>query len=128
MDVLETYATALYYQQEYGGSQISGTDLARSLYNASRHIDTLTFNRIVAKTFKGLTSFQQGIVQHVCCVLADFEAENQDILQAAVSGYSINGVSLNFGASGTLYSQGGVIIPRALYGELTQTGLCYKGF
>lgn len=128
MDVLETYATMRYYQQEYGGSQISGTDLARSLYNASRHIDTLTFNRIVAKTFDGLTPFQQEVVQRVTCALAEWEAINEDVLQSAVSGYSINGVSLSFGAGGTLYSQGGVILPKTLYGELAQTGLTYRGF
>lgn len=126
--MLESYATVQYYLNDYGGTSIAADAVERALFTASRHIDTLTFNRIVAKTFDGLTPFQQEVVQRITCALAEWETNNEDILQSAVSGYSINGVSLSFGAGGTLYSQGGVILPKTLYGELAQTGLTYRGF
>lgn len=126
--MLESYATAQYYLNDYGGTSIAADALERALFTASRHIDTLTFNRIVDKTFDGLTPFQQEMIQRVTCALADFETENADVLQSAISGYSINGVSLNFGSSGTVRNRSGVVLPDALYGELAQTGLTYRGF
>lgn len=126
--MLESYATVQYYTNDYGGTSIAADAVERALFTASRHIDTLTFNRIVERTFDGLTPFQQEIVQRVTCELAEWETDNGDVLQSVFSGYSINGVSLSFGAGETMYSQGGVILPKVLYGELAQTGLTYRGF
>ena len=41
-------------------------DIEKYLISASRHIDSLTFNRIVAKGFENLTDFQREIVKTVC--------------------------------------------------------------
>ena len=92
------------------------------LRTASRHIDSLTFNRIVAAGFSNLTEFQQGVVKEVCCRQAKFETENAD-----VSSYSINGVSMGFGGEGwNMVTEHGVAMPGDIYSLLGQTGLCCR--
>ena len=54
---LTSYADQEYYEKVSG--VITTDDLERRLYIASRHIDTLTFNRIVARGFENLTEFQK---------------------------------------------------------------------
>lgn len=48
-------------------------DTAKWLAQASRHIDTLTYNRIIARNYDGLTDFRQGIIRDVYCRMAEFE-------------------------------------------------------
>ena len=93
---------------------------------ASRDIDTLTFNRIRALGFDALTEFQQEIIQTVTSQLADFRFENDELLDSALTGYSINGVSANFGDGRNVVAVGEVILPVRLYGWLQQTGLCCR--
>ncbi len=59
------YATEVYYESGYGGSLIPGDSLRRLLIQASRHIDTLTYNRIVGRGFDNLTEFQKNVIQEV---------------------------------------------------------------
>ncbi|MFV0382327.1 MAG: hypothetical protein ACK5KR_08960 [Breznakia sp.] len=100
--------------------------LEKSIRIASRHIDTLTYNRMVGK-FDKLTDFQKELVQEVICGLIDFEYENHDLITSVLQSYSINGVSMSFGQSWNVSVQGGVAIPTELYSLLEQTGLCYRG-
>ena len=97
------------------------------LISASRHIDSLTFNRIVAKGFENLTEFQQGIIKTVCFDMANFECENEDLINSVLQSYSINGVSMQFGSSWNIAVVNGVAIRRDTYNLLMQTGLCYRG-
>ena len=85
---------------------------------ASRDIDTLGFD--------ALTEFQQEIIQTVTSQLADFRLENDELLDSALTGYSINGVSANFGDGRNVVAVGEVILPVRLYGWLQQTGLCCR--
>ena len=102
------------------------TDQEHFVELASRDIDTLTFNRIRALGFDALTEFQQEIIQTVTCQLADFRFENDELLDSALTGYSINGVSANFGDGRNVVAVGEVILPVRLYGWLQQTGLCCR--
>lgn len=90
---------------------------------AGRDIDTLTFNRIRALGWEGLTPFRQGVVAEVVAGLARFQADNADLLESPVSGYSINGVSVEYTGGVSVTRVGGVVIPRGLYALLEQTGL-----
>lgn len=109
------------------GGDIPAQDRGKYLESASRHIDSLTFNRIVAAGFDSLSIFQQEIVKKVCFDMANFEFENADALQSVLSGYSINGVSMKFGDGFNVTTIGGVTIRRDTYDLLMQTGLCYRG-
>ena len=122
----EPYADAQYYRDEYGGTVLPEEDAERRLIHASRHIDSLTFNRIVGQGFDHLTGFQQEIIRQVVCQQADFECENADEISTAISSYSINGVSAQFGSSWNVFTSHGIAMRRDTYALLCQTGLCCR--
>ena len=122
----EPYADAQYYRDEYGGTVLPKEDAERRLIHASRHIDSLTFNRIVGQGFENLTDFQQSTIQEVVCQQADFEYENEDEISTVLSSYSINGVSAQFGSSWNVFTEKGIAIKRDVYALLRQTGLCCR--
>lgn len=122
----EPYATPEYYTDTYGGTLILENDIERALQIASRHIDSLTYNRIVGRGFSSLTQFQRDIIQDVVCQQADFETENADEINSILSSYSINGVSAQFGSSWNVFTDKGVVMKRDLYALLCQTGLCCR--
>jgi len=124
--VYQPYATKEQYCCEYKGETIPEREIEKRLKQASRHIDSLTYNRIVGKGFSNLTPFQREIIKEVCCMQADFEHENADMLESILSGYSINGVSVQFGGSANIYTQDGVITSKEIYSYLSQTGLCCR--
>ena len=76
----EPYVTRDYYLETYQGSTIPEEELEKALRQASRHVDSLTYNRIVGQGFANLTQFQQEIIQEVICLQADFEHENADLI------------------------------------------------
>ena len=104
----------------------SEEEMNSALLQASRHIDTLTFNRIVAVGFENLTEFQQGIIKEVCCRQAQFEYENADALESVLQGYTINGVTARFGDGVGVMTDNGITMPTSLYSILEQTGLCCR--
>lgn len=120
----EPYADASYYTGEYEGVTIPSDELNKALKQASRHIDALTYNRIVGRGISSLTAFQQDIIKECCCELADFEYENADYIENVLKSYGINGVSMSFEASWNLMIQSGVAIKGSTYQKLSQTGLC----
>ena len=122
----EPYVTYEYYCDAYKGNVIPMDELDKALKQASRHIDSLTYNRIVGRGFSDLTPFQQEIVQEVCCMQADFEWQNREIFDMILQGYSINGVSMQFGESWNVTTQKGIPMRRDVYEQLCQTGLCCR--
>ena len=122
----EPYATPEYYTDTYGGTLILENDIERALQIASRHIDSLTYNRIVGRGFSSLPQFQRDIIQDVVCQQADFETENADEINSILSSYSINGVSAQFCSSWNVFTDKGVAMKRDLYALLCQTGLCCR--
>lgn len=122
----EPYVTPEFYQNTYKGSSIPEKELERALRQASRHIDSLTYNRIVGQGFSNLTPFQQEVIQEVVCLQADFEYENADEIDTVLSSYSINGVSAQFGSAWNVFTDKGVAMRRDVYALLSQTGLCCR--
>lgn len=120
----EQYASEVYYQQNAQSRVLSGKDVSKYLKQASRHIDSLTYNRIVGRGFSNLTEFQQELIREVCCEQAEFEYENQELFSMILQGYSINGVSMSFGNSWNVKIVKGIPIRRDTYEKLSQTGLC----
>lgn len=122
----EPYADKEFYKGSFQGSCIPDDSIDKYLIQASRHIDSLTYNRIVGQGFSNLTPFQQDIIKEVCCLQAEFEFENADELETILSSYSINGVSAQFGSSWNVYTDHGVAMKRDVYVLLCQTGLCCR--
>ena len=116
------YADEAFYKNEYLGTHNS-ENLNRILKTASQHIDTLTFNRIVGMGFDNLTPFQQSVVREVCCQMADFMIENKDLIETALSSYSINGVSMAFGDNWNVVTSQGIALSRSTFELLKQSGL-----
>ena len=122
----EPYATPEYYQDTYNGSMIPADQLEKALREASRHIDSLTYNRIIGRGFSNLTPFQQETIREAVCQQADFEYENADEISTILSGYSLNGASVQFGQSWNVYTDKGVAMMRDTYALLSQTGMCCR--
>lgn len=120
------YVTTSYYLDSYEGDVIPEEQLEKALRQASRHVDSLTYNRIVGRGFSLLTDFQQEIIREVVCQQADFEHENADEINSILSSYSINGVSASFGSSWNIFMDKGVAMKRDVYTMLCQTGLCCR--
>ena len=122
----EPYASKEYYQNEYQGSIVPEDKILKALRQASRHIDSLTFNRIVGQGFSNLSRFQQELIREVTCQQADFETENADEIDTILKSYAINGVSAQFGSSWNVITEQGVAMKRDVYALLCQTGLCCR--
>lgn len=120
------YVTASEYA-EMGYTAIPTEDLPKYLLKASRDVDTLTFNRIVAKGFDNLTEFQQEIIKTVVCEQASFLYENKDAIDSILSSYSINSVSMTFGDGFNVAMENGLPVQKTVYSILEQTGLCWRG-
>ena len=121
---MAAYVTESYYISTYGGRTVPEEDLRSALHQASRPIDSLTYNRIVGRGFDNLTDFQKEVIQEVVCLQADFEYENADEINTVLSSYSINGVSASFGSSWNVFMDKGIAMKRDVYALLCQTGLC----
>ena len=122
----EPYVTPEYYKDTYKGGIVPEEELSKALRLASRHIDSLTYNRIVGRGFLNLTEFQQEIIREVICRQAEFEYENADEISSVLSSYSINGVSAQFGSSWNVFTDKGVAMKRDVYALLCQSGLCCR--
>lgn len=122
----EAYVTPEYYLVQYKGNIVPKEELSKALKAASRHIDSLTYNRIVGRGFFNLTEHQQEIIREVVCQQADFEVENADEINTILSSYSINGVSAQFGSSWNVFTDKGVAMKRDVYALLCQSGLCCR--
>lgn len=122
----EPYVPMEYYRGVYKGSIIPDNDLEKTLRQASRHIDSLTYNHIVGQGFSNLTPFQQDLIREAICQQADFEYENADEISTILSSYSLNGASVQFGQSWNVYTDKGVAMKRDTYALLSQTGLCCR--
>lgn len=120
------YVTPEYYKETFKGSTVPAEDLEKALHQASRHVDSLTYNRIVGRGFSSLTEFQQEVIQEVICQQADFEYENAEVIDTVLSSYSINGTSMQFGQGWNVFTDKGVAMKRDVYAQLSQTGLCCR--
>ena len=120
------YASVEYYKGTYKGA-LDDADAEKALMTASRHIDTLTYNRIVGTGFDNLTEYQQGIIKECACLMADWETENKDYINSMLSSYSLNGASMSFsGNSASAVVTNGVAVSRDIYSHLQKCGLCTR--
>lgn len=120
------YADETYYFETYQGTVLKSDECQRYLKQASRRIDSLTYNRIVGRGFSNLTAFQQDVIREVICEQADFEYENAEVIETVLSSYSINGTAMQFTQSWNVYTDKGVAMRKDIYALLSQTGLCCR--
>lgn len=120
------YASVEYYKTTYRGN-LEDESIDKALQQASRHIDTLTYNRIVGIGFDNLTEYQQGIIKECECLMAEWETENADYINSMLSSYSLNGASMSFtGDSASAVVLNGIAVSRDIYAHLQKCGLCTR--
>ena len=120
------YATVEYYKETYKGN-LDDADVDKALQQAGRHIDTLTYNRIVAIGFDNLTEYQQGVIKECECLMADWETENANYINSMLTSYSLNGASMSFsGNSASAVVLNGIAVSRDIYAHLQKCGLCTR--
>lgn len=125
-DMYKPYVDDIYYFETYQGNVLKSDECQRYLKQASRHIDSLTYNRIVGQGFSNLTAFQQDVIREVICEQADFEYENAEVIETVLSSYSINGTAMQFTQSWNVHTDKGVAMRKDIYALLSQTGLCCR--
>lgn len=95
-----------------------------ALLAASRHIDALTHGRIRALGgLEALTALQRELIREAVCRQTRFERENASLFGAALSSYSINGVSMKTGLAAGVRLYGGIAVPGEVTSLLDMTGL-----
>ena len=122
----EPYASVGTFLRMHPDTELEEEEIRQRLKNASRHIDSLTYNRLVRGGKERLTPWQQEVLQEVTCQQAQFEYENEDEINMILSSYSINGVSAQFGSSWNVFADKGIAMKRDVYALLSQTGLCCR--
>jgi len=116
------YADVTYYKDTYLGTLIPEDQRAKALKDASRDIDSLTYNRITSIGFNNLTEFQKTIIQEVTCLHADFKHQYGDFLDSPITGYGAGSTSVSFKTTGVA-GQNGISTSKQVYAMLRQTGL-----
>ena len=120
------YADIEYYKNTYKGT-LDGIELEKALKQASEHIDTLTYNRIVEIGFDNLTEYQQEIITECACLIADWETENADVINSMLSSYSLNGANMSFsGQSANAEVVNGIAVSKSINQHLHKCGLCSR--
>ncbi|WP_028560676.1 hypothetical protein [Paenibacillus pinihumi] len=117
------YAIADDYAR-YGNGNIPADQLDKELQRASDQVDSMTYNRIVARGLNSLTAFQRLNVIKAVCQQADYAYQYGDYLDAPLAGYSAGSVSVSFKA---VEGAGGVRTTDAVLGLLRATGLSNRG-
>lgn len=120
-----SYATPQDYE-EFGSGQIPADELEKALARASDQIDSLTYNRIVARGYENLTEFQQTNIKKAVCLQADFMHQYGDLLAAPMTGFGAGSISWSFGESGFVQGAGGVRTSQEVMGLLLPTGLANR--
>ncbi len=120
------YLTFEEFKANAPDSEINEDEFNRLESRSEDAVNSLTFNRIVAKGFENLTAFQQMIVKKSMLLHLDFLHENADFLESLIAGYSISGVSINFDRS-RICTAYGVTTSTEVVNTLKQSGLMYRG-
>lgn len=118
-----TYVTYEEYKM-MNGTFLDEENAEKYLDLASYDVDNITFNRIKKIGFENLTDFQKLTIKKSVMLQADFRFENEDLLGAVVSKYTINGVSVDYSNLKSIKIVNDTYIPMSVLSILKQTGLC----
>lgn len=127
---MNQYATSEYYTDTFKGKLLPQNDEDRYLQEASEKIDSITFNRIVARGFDNLTKFQQEKVQMAVCYQAEYILENgyNDENNEDIASYSVLDISVNMKTDSKKTQAEKECMSEKAYDLINKTGLATKGF
>lgn len=132
---MSQYATNEYYSDTFKGNKlpIGVEERNKYLQEASEKIDSITFNRIVAKGFDNLTKFQQEKVQKAVCYQAEYiykNGYNDEDKEEEITSYSVLDISVNVkdkSDSEKTQAEKECMSEKA-YDLINKTGLMTRGF
>jgi len=127
---MSQYATSEYYTDTFKGTLLPQNDVDRYLQEASEKIDSITFNRIVARGFDNLTKFQQEKVQRAVCYQAEYILNNgyNDEDKEDIASYSVLDISVNVKTDSEKTQAEKECMSEKAYDLINKTGLATKGF
>lgn len=122
---LQSYAARQDYEELYGADEtLTGEDLDRALWQASRDADRLTLGRIeAAGGVKALPERAAELVRRAVCVQANWLLEEGSAWRQGLKQYDVGGVSMTF--EGTAAQDCGVC--PGMRELLLLSGLCCRG-
>lgn len=109
-----------YYQNSYGGSELTEDEFSKYSKKSERIIDSLMGNKIL---YNRLTNYPQTVItilKDAICENAEHLSNTEDFADiAGLNSYSINGVSMSFSSK----NSGNTSVKSSLYQELVSVGL-----
>ena len=114
------YSSVEYYLNNYG--TITDTEeIEKQLKNASRIIDTLTYNRLHKFFPEKCSEWELEILNEVTCEISDFYHINGKDLTTLLNSYKINGVEMKWRQSNAnIVNVGGETMLRSTYAKIQQ--------
>lgn len=127
---MSQYVASEYYTSIFKGKSLPKDEIERYLQEASEKIDSITFNRIVAKGFNNLTDFQKEKVQRAVCYQAEYIFENgyNDEDNQDIASYSVLDISVNIKTDSKKTQAEKECMSEMAYDLINKTGLATKGF
>ena len=127
---MSQHATSEYYTDTFKGKLLPKDEIDRYLQEASEKIDSITFNRIVAKGFDNLTEFQKEKVQKAVCYQAEYIFENgyNDEDNQDIASYSVLDISVNVKTDVEKTQAEKECMSEKAYDLINKTGLTTRGF
>lgn len=124
------YADRTYYFDVYKGKKFVGEDVEEYLKLAQEKIDSITYNRIVARGFDNLTEFQQNNIKKAVCNQAEYIYENgyDDENTGDIASYSVLDISVTTNTSGNKSQASMAHMSARAYSLIEQTGLSGRRF
>lgn len=117
-----------YYFDTYGGNVLENDDEAlKALKNAEKQINVICGNRLNNGFLEDKAQHLIPLIQDIICEQAEFNTENKELIESALSQYSINGVSMKIEPSKSICQVSGIYTKNIIYQELAMYGLTYRG-
>lgn len=129
---MNQYATSEYYYNVFKGTKLPLEDVDKYLQEATEKIDSITYNRIVAKGYNNLTLFQKDKIQKAVCYQAEYILKNgfNDEEKEDISSYSVLDISVNVKSKDDSEKTQAEkkCMSEMAYDSISKTGLTTRGF
>lgn len=123
---MNNYVDIDYYLKEYKGTISNRGIFEKNLLLAKEKIDEVTNNKIIAKGFNNLTTFQKDNIKKAMCYQIDYIVEN-GVEECNVSSYSVLDISITTNNAKRSEAQKRNMSTTA-YSLLKKTGLTNRRF
>ena len=107
-----------YYQNEYGGSELTENEFVNLSKKSERIIDSLMGNKIFYDNLSNYPSKVINFIKDCICENAEFLKNVNEFADTGITSYSINGVAMTLNDSSSSN-----YIKTSIYAEMVSLGL-----